>query len=88
MLKLLINDKVLHMIVGFAMVVNGTVLMNLFFKLPVFVAALLGLLSSIAIGCLKELWDRFTGEGKPECLDAAMTALGAILGFILIMRLQ
>ena len=88
MLKLIANDKVLHMIAGFAIMVNCTVVINLFFQLPVFVAAVLSLLLSIAIGCLKELWDRFTGNGTPEMLYAAMTAIGAIIGFILIMRLQ
>ena len=88
MLKLLTNDKVLHVIVGFAMVVNSTVIINLLFQLPVFVAAVLSLLFSIAIGCIKELWDRFTGKGTPEMLDAAMTAIGAIIGYVLIMRLQ
>lgn len=88
MLKLLTNDKVLHIIVGFAIVVNGTVIINLFFQLPVFVAAVLSLLFSIAIGCIKELWDRFTGKGTPEMLDAAMTAIGAIIGYVLVMRLQ
>jgi len=87
-LKLITNDKVLHMIAGFAIMVNCTVIINLFFQLPVFVAAVLSLLFSIAIGCIKELCDRFTGKGTPEMLDAAMTAIGAIIGFILIMRLQ
>lgn len=88
MLKLITNDKVLHMIVGFAIMVNLTVIINLFFQLPVFVAAVLSLLFSIAIGCIKELWDRFTGKGTPDMLDAAMTALGAIIGYVLVMRLQ
>ena len=88
MLKLITNDKVLHLISGFAIMVNSTVIINLFFQLPVFVAAVLSLLFSIAIGCIKELWDRFTWKGTQEMLDAAMTALGAIIGFILIMRLQ
>ena len=88
MLKLITNDKVLHMIAGFAIMVNCTVIINLFFQLPVFVAAVLSLLFSIAICCIKELCDRFTGKGTPDMLDAAMTALGAILGFILVMRLQ
>ena len=88
MLELLTNDKVLHVIAGFAIMVNSTVIINLFFQLPVFVAAVLSLLFSIAIGCIKELWDRFTGKGTPEMLDAAMTALGAIIGYVLVMRLQ
>ena len=88
MLKLITNDKVLHMIAGFAIMVNCTVIINLFFQLPVFVAAVLSILFSIAIGCIKELWDRFTGNGTPETLDAAMTALGAIIGYVLVMRLQ
>ena len=88
MLKLITNDKVLRMISGFAIMVNFTVIINLFFQLPVFVAAVLSLLFSIAIGCIKELWDRFTGNGTPEMLDAAMTALGAIIGYVLVMRLQ
>ena len=88
MLKLITNDKVLHMIAGFAIMVNCTVIINLFFQLPVFVAAVLSLLLSIAIGCVKELWDRFTGKGTPEMLDAAMTALGSIIGYVLVMRLQ
>ena len=88
MLKLITNDKVLRVIAGFAVMVNCTVIINLFFQLPVFVAAVLSLLFSIAIGCIKELWDRFTGKGAPEMLDAAMTALGAIIGYVLVMRLQ
>ena len=88
MLELIANDKVLHMIAGFAIMVNCTVIINLFFQLPVFVAAVLSLLFSIAIGCIKELWDRFTGNGTPETLDATMTALGAIIGYVLVMRLQ
>ena len=88
MLKLITNDKVMHAIAGFAIMVNCTVVINLFFQLPVFVAAVLSLLFSIAIGCIKELWDRFTGKGTPEMLDAAMTALGAIIGYVLVMRLQ
>ena len=88
MLKLIANDKVLHVIAGFAIMVNCTVIINLFFQLPVFVAAVLSLLFSIAIGCIKELWDRFTGDGTPEMLDAAMTALGSIIGYVLVMRLQ
>ena len=88
MLKLITNDKVLRVIAGFAVMVNCTVIINLFFQLPVFVAAVLSLLFSIAIGCIKELWDRFTGNGTPEMLDAAMTALGAIIGYVLVMRLQ
>ena len=88
MLKLITNDKVLRVITGFAVMVNCTVIINLFFQLPVFVAAVLSLLFSIAIGCIKELWDRFTGNGAPEMLDAAMTAIGAIIGYVLVMRLQ
>ena len=88
MLKLITNDKVLHMIAGFAIMVNCTVIINLFFQLPVFVAAVLSLLLSIAVGCIKELWDRFTGNGTPEMLDAVMTAIGAIIGYVLVMRLQ
>ena len=88
MLKLIANDKVLHLIAGFAIMVNCTVIINLFFQLPVFVAAVLSLLFSIAIGCIKELCDRFTGNVTPEMLDAAMTALGAIIGYVLVMRLQ
>ena len=88
MLKLITNDKVLRVIAGFAVMVNCTVIINLFFQLPVFVAAVLSLLFSIAIGCIKELWDRFTGNGAPEMLDAAMTAIGAIIGYVLVMRLQ
>ena len=88
MLELITNDKVLHVIAGFAIMVNCTVIINLFFQLPVFVAAVLSLLFSIAIGCIKELWDRFTGNGTPEMLDAAMTTLGAIIGYVLVMRLQ
>ena len=88
MLKLITNDKVLHMIAGFAIMVNCTVIINLFFQLPVFVAAVLSLLFSIAIGCIKELWDRFTCKGTPEMLDAAITAIGAIIGYVLVMRLQ
>ena len=88
MLKLITNDKVLHMIAGFAIMVNCTVIINLFFQLPVFVAAVLSLLLSIAIGCVKELWDRFTGKGTPEMLDAAMTSIGSIIGYVLVMRLQ
>ena len=88
MLKLITNDKVLHMIAGFAIMVNCTVVINLLFQLPVFTAAVLSLLFSIAIGCIKELWDRFTGNGTPEMLDATMTALGAIIGYVLVMRLQ
>ena len=88
MLKLIANDKVLHLIAGFAIMVDGTVIIKLFFQLPVFVAAVLSLLFSIAIGCIKELCDRYTGKGTPEMLDAAMTALGAIIGYVLVMRLQ
>ena len=88
MLKLITNDKVLRVIAGFAVMVNCTVIINLFFQLPVFVAAVLSLLFSIAIGCIKELWDRFTGNGAPEMLDASMTAIGAIIGYVLVMRLQ
>ena len=88
MLELITNDKVLHLIAGFAIMVNCTVIINLFFQLPVFVAAVLSLLLSIAIGCVKELCDRLTGNGTPEMLDAAMTALGAIIGYVLVMRLQ
>ena len=88
MLELVNNDKVLHVIAGFAIMVNCTVIINLFFQLPVFVAAVLSLLFSIAIGCIKELLDRFTGKGTPEMLDAAMTAIGAIIGYVLVMILQ
>ena len=88
MLELINNDKVLHVIAGFAIMVNCTVIINLFFQLPVFVAAVLSLLFSIAIGCIKELCDRFTSKGTPEMLDAAMTAIGAIIGYVLVMRLQ
>ena len=88
MLELITNDKVLHAIAGFAIMVNCTVIINLFFQLPVFVAAVLSLFLSIAIGCAKESWDRFTGKGTPETLDAAMTAIGAVIGYVLVMRLQ
>jgi hypothetical protein len=46
--------------------------------LPATVCPLLGLLIASGVGIWKEVWDKVTGRGNPEALDALYTIGGGV----------
>ena len=49
-----------------------------------FVSPVLGLIAAIIIGAIKELWDGM-GYGTKDFWDFVATALGGVVGFVLIL---
>ena len=49
-----------------------------------FVSPILGLITAIVLGAVKELWDGM-GHGTKDIWDFVATALGGVVGFVLIL---
>ena len=49
-----------------------------------FVSPILGLITAIVLGAVKELWDG-RGHGTKDIWDFVATALGGVVGFVLIL---
>jgi len=49
-----------------------------------FVSPVLGLITAIVLGAVKELWDGM-GHGTKDIWDFVATALGGVAGFVLIL---
>ena len=49
-----------------------------------FVSPVLGLITAIVLGAVKELWDGM-GHGTKDIWDFVATALGGVVGFVLIL---
>ena len=62
-------DKQLHFLYGAAIVLVVNVVFGM--------ALALGLCFAAGVG--KELWDRWSGKGTPDRLDAVATCLGGII---------
>ena len=75
------TDKYLHFICGFIIAQVVTQLLDR--RLPWWAASALGLLAAVVAGVAKEYYDKKHGE-LPECQDAFATALGGLLGILLL----
>jgi Flp pilus assembly pilin Flp len=53
-------------------------------SLALFVSPILGLITAIVLGAVKELWDGM-GHGTKDIWDFVATALGGVVGFVLIL---
>lgn len=68
------QDKANHFIYGALASVAGVVVASAIGMPP----ATLALLFSAGVGIAKELWDKTTGLGDPDILDALATAAGGL----------
>ena len=65
-------DKANHFIYGLVLFAALAFPIN-----PIFALA-----SVILVGVLKEIYDKVTGTGTPDMLDAVATSLGGLAGYI------
>lgn len=64
------RDKIFHAAAGLAVAVVA----------GMFVAPLWAFAAGVAAGVGKEVFDKVTGKGVPDVLDAVVTAVGAAVG--------
>ena len=81
-LAVISTDKYLHFICG--LIIAQVVTQLLDRRLPWWAASALGLLAAVVAGVAKEYYDKKHGE-LPECQDALATALGGLLGILLLL---
>ena len=75
MLKMKIPlDKQAHFLAGLAICLS----------FALFVSPILGLITAIVLGAVKEVWDGM-GNGTKDVWDFVATALGGVVGFVLIL---
>ena len=67
-------DKQAHFLAGLAICLS----------FALFVSPILGLITAIALGAVKEVWDGM-GNGTKDVWDFVATALGGVAGFVLIL---
>jgi drug/metabolite transporter superfamily protein YnfA len=70
-------DKMQHLIGGMALALYGAALT----LLPWWAA---GLALAAAGGIGKEVWDKLTGRGTPEVMDAVATVLGGLVLIVIV----
>jgi Flp pilus assembly pilin Flp len=72
--KLMKLDKQAHFLAGTTICLS----------FALFVSPILGLITAIVLGAVKELWDGM-GHGTKDIWDFVATALGGVVGFVLIL---
>lgn len=72
------KDKLKHLLAGYSIATLVGLLCS---------SHRVGLVSAIIAGILKEAYDKLTGKGTCELLDFVATALGGLLGYLLLERL-
>lgn len=79
-------DKVYHLIAGFIIAENLTVVLNHF--MSNYIACLIAFILTGIIGVLKEVWwDGVLGKGHVENNDSYATTLGGLIGALVILIL-